>query len=267
MKQMIEQARIIFFDMDGTLYEGRKHYDVYAKQLKSILPPEKHAQFIADYSYAMQKKSPLKPGTLYLKEKKWVIEVNPFTMESLAIYNWTGELIDTSIDVKSLSPDDYIVIGDPWWIPYTCTVHLGTNPTFDTYEKTKERMLQKSYQFPHTKNLKENLAKLSETKTLICITNSFSEDALSLLKFMGMLDVFSHVIAPGNKPTEIENHFYRYMNLYDATPETALSIGDNIFNEIVPALNIGMPAILVSNWQETYQHPKLKIVPTLADML
>lgn len=267
MKQMIEQAQMIFFDMDGTLYEGRKHYDTYAKQIKSTLPPEQHAQFIADYSYAMRKKSPLKPGNLYLKEKKWIIQVNPFTMETLAIYNWIGEPIHTFVDIKNLSPDSYITIGDPWWIPYTCAVHLGANPTFDIYEKTKEIMLQKAYNFLHTKNLKENLSKLSETKTLICITNSFSEDALTLLKFMGMLDVFSHVVAPGNKPQEIENHFYRYMNLYNATPETALSIGDNIFNEIVPALNIGMPSILLSNWNEDYQHPKLKIVPTLSDML
>lgn len=267
MKKMIDDAKVIFFDMDGTLYEGEQHYNMYAAQLKNELPKQLHTPFKADYTRAMSNQSPLKPGTVYLREQQWIVTVNPFTMQTISVHQWNGEPVAANVDIRNLDEQAYVLIGDPWWIPYTCAVHLGIEPTFEAYERTKEAMLKPDYPFAHTRNLKENLTKLSQTKTLICVTNSYSEDARSVLEHLDILHVFAHVVAPGNKPKEVKNHFERYINLYEASPATALSIGDNIFNEIVPALEMGIPSILLSTWGETYQQPHLKIVPTLANML
>lgn len=265
---MIEKAELIFFDMDGTLYEGVEHYNMYASLLRETLPVSLHEQFTADYNKAMSKQSPLRPGTIYLKEQQWIVAINPFTLETLSIHQWNGqEISDATVDIRQLSRDSYVAIGDPWWIPYTCAVHLGATPTFDTYEKTKEIMLSPDYPLLQTNNLKANLAKLKQTKTLICITNSYSEDARSVLEHLELIDLFAHVVAPGNKPKEIQTHFKRYINLYQATPATSLSIGDNVFNEIAPAIQMGMPSILLSTWGESHPLPNLKIVPTLADMI
>ena len=267
MKQMLQQAQMIFFDMDGTLYEGRKHYDTYAQQLMLQVPKNKQESFWHNYTQAMNKQLPLKPGTIFLKQSQNIIQVDPFTLSSIFISDWNGNRVYESIHIKDLPSDRYIPVGDAWWIAYVCAVQAGSSPDFSAYEKTKEIMLTAQYNFPKTKNLKESLSRLkSKQKIFICITNSYAEDAKSLLKFLGLYDVFMHIVAPGNKPQEIKNHFYRYLNLYHLKPEQTLSIGDNIFNEIIPALQMGMPAILLSDWGEDYTHPRLKIVPTLENI-
>ncbi|MDF2606529.1 MAG: Haloacid dehalogenase domain protein hydrolase [Bacillales bacterium] len=273
MKELILQSKVIFFDLDGTLYEGRAHFDIYAKELLKHMSTEQGEQFMRDYQLITNRNHALTIGKAYDIKEKLVLTLDPMTLEVVEAHTWEGMLIPYAKahpkykDIDLLDEKRFMLVSDGWWIPATASIHHGLMPPYDSYNKTKELMASKDYKFEHTPGLIDALTTLSKTHKLVLMTNTDEADAYRLLNLLGLKDFFNDVIAPANKPVKTKEHFEFFLKKYNALPEEAVSFGDNFINEIAPALKLGMNAVFISHVKQNYYSPQLRIVPTLSNFL
>ncbi len=273
LKEMIQQSKLLIFDLDGTLYEDTEHFDYYCKLLQKKVDPEIADEFYETYEKMKEGIHPVKIGKVYDLQNDAAITIEPLTMQITAVHNWDGsewtrekrekEYGETiSFDLKRM-----IAIGDGWWLPFVTAVHYGLTEqdTWEAYNLTKEYMVSDQFSLTKTPGLKEALTRLKEEKIIAVLTNSEHEDVMRLLRELGLEGLFHEVVTSALKPVKTKERFTYLLEKYKVKPEEAVSIGDNILNEIAPALLSGMKAIYIQpNGFET-EHENLTVVPTLAN--
>ncbi len=273
MEDIIQQCRVIIFDLDGTLYEGTSHFEYYAKKIQELLSQELQQHFQKDYQEMLDGIHPVKIGTVYDAEMDYILTISPMTLEVLAVRNWKGQLICKEKQQElypfpiHLDDERMIGIGDGWFLPVALGIHYGAKDIYHCYNKTKEYMASKEFLLEKTKGLKEALERLGETKKLVLMTNSDADDVKRLLQALELADVFDFEITDAFKPNKTEDHLQKIMILYSVQPEEVVAIGDNFINEIAPALKLGMYGIYLTNQSPNHHFDKLITVPTLEGLL
>ncbi|MDF2946699.1 MAG: Haloacid dehalogenase domain protein hydrolase [Bacillales bacterium] len=273
MKELLLQSKVLFFDLDGTLYEGRNHFDIYANELIKHMSLDQGKKFLRDYELITSRNHALTVGKAYDIKEKLILTLDPMTLEVTEAHTWDGMLIPYAQaypkykELDLLDEKRFMLVSDGWWIPATASIHHGLMPPYDAYNKTKELMASKDYKFEHTPGLTDALTRLSRTHKLILMTNTDKADAIRLLSLLGLKNIFNEVVAPANKPMKTKEHFEFFLKKYNAQPKEATSVGDNFINEIAPALKLGMNAIFISHVKQNYYSPQLRIVPTLSNLL
>ncbi|WP_173916965.1 HAD family hydrolase [Halobacillus sp. Marseille-Q1614] len=272
---MIEDARSLIFDLDGTLYEDTDHFEFYAHLLKQKLPADKQGLFQTDYEKVLQGLHPLTIGTAYDLRENVILTIDPYTNRAASVLNWEGEeWLDQQVQIKYPDPVEFdfehiIAIGDGWWLPYSVAVHYGVSleDCHKCYMQTKDYMVSDQFSLTHTHGLREALEEWKKDKTLILLTNSEEYDVQNLLSELGLKNMFHETITSAKKPALTLSHFKRILEGYNLLPEQAVSIGDNFMNEIAPALITDMKGILIQPTTVPYKHPNLQVVSTLREII
>jgi FMN phosphatase YigB (HAD superfamily) len=273
MKSFLEAAKLIIFDLDGTLYEDTDHFDYYAELLKQELPSKEEQQhFQKDYEAMKAGNHIVKIGKAYDVDRDYVLTLDPMTLQVTEVHTWEGQLVSLN-DVHSLYQEpltfdfeSMIAIGDGWWLPFVTAKHYGVSDTYSNYNKTKEYMVTDHFELTKTPGLKQGLVALKESKQLVLCTNSDIDDVGRLLKELELDTVFEHILSSSLKPTKTETLFKKLFDQYDIQPHEAVSIGDNFINEIAPALKLGMKAVYIHDTHREQDNPNLLIVPTLSNV-
>jgi putative hydrolase of the HAD superfamily len=268
MHNILLNAKVLVFDLDGTLYDGTEHYDYYASQLEKEVDLKYQELFRNDYEQMKKNNHILSIGKVYDRKNDYVLTLDPLTLSISEIHTWDGKLVDKNqLDesyLQSISLNDpFIPIGDGWWLPLVTSYHYGAKDVWHCYDKTKEYMSTEDFKIPHIKGLIEGLNELKNTKKLVLLTNSDRADVTRLLKILKLDHLFHLELTDGNKPLQTEQHLKKIMEDFNVLPEEVVSIGDNFINEIVPALKLGMHGVYITDQSFKQISSTLSIIPKL----
>jgi FMN phosphatase YigB (HAD superfamily) len=275
MKKWIEEAKLLLFDLDGTLYEDTDHFDYYCRLLQERVPEDKKAAFWNTYESMKKGTHPVGIGKVYDIKNDASVTVDPLTLQVTKVTafdggDWQKEEIkkeykgDLVYDFERL-----IAIGDGWWLPYATAMHFGLkqSDTWDCYNATKEYMVTDQFSLTMTPGLKEALERLRNKKKLVLLTNSEKKDVKRLLHELELEGIFHAVHTEGQKPIKTKEKIGEILQEYKVEPHEAVSIGDNFINEIAPSLMMGLKAVYIQRNRTEVEHENMIVVPTLANVL
>ncbi|MBY6037909.1 HAD hydrolase-like protein [Fictibacillus nanhaiensis] len=273
MRNIIDDAKLLLFDLDGTLYEDTDHFDYYCRLMQKRVPEEKSQAFWDTYESMKNGTHPVAIGKVYDIQNDTSVSVDPMSLQVTKVTSfdgeeWTEEQIkkeyrgDLVYDFERL-----IAIGDGWWLPYATAMHYGLkqSDTWECYNATKEYMVTDHFQLTKTPGLKQALLRLKQTKKLVLLTNSEREDVQRLLHELELDGIFHALHTEGQKPLKTKEKIENILNEYQINPHEAVSIGDNFMNEIAPALLMGLKAIYIQQNKHEVQHENLLVIRTLAN--
>lgn len=268
-----ESIRLIVFDLDGTLYENSDQYEIYARCLAQRLPPDKRGHFWDDYMLMLSGRHPLRYGRTYDTERQIVFETSGHSAK--AAYAWDGTPVemDSPEEQVSLGLPRYIIASDPWWPPHACARHygLGDKEQREAFWETRRQMTSPGYKFVRAEGLSERLALASTRYHQVLMTNSREHDARLILDALGLSGVFDMELFHAGKPHNTKRNIQRMCAQFSCEPAAVLSIGDNPYNEVYPALGIGCQAVLVDPLgcysDQTYTGLKVKSLGDLLPLL
>ena len=270
----IEDHKLLIFDLDGTLYEDTDHFEYHAKNLQQKLPVDKQEAFWKEYQEMLEGKHSLTIGSVYDTRNDVILTIDPETYLVQEVREWSGEKWDVSQVQKEYSNkvlldfSNFVAIGDGWWLPFANAIHYGltTDDTYESYVKTKEYMVSEQFQLTITPGLKEQLREWGKERTLVLLTNSEAYDVNNLLTSLQLQDVFDEVVPSAMKPNQTEYHFTNMMEKWQVSSKETISIGDNFINEIAPAVQLGMKAILINSASAEVHHPYIQVISSMQEI-
>jgi putative hydrolase of the HAD superfamily len=274
MKQYYPDCKLIIFDLDGTLYEDTDHFDHYAALLKDQVDPDHQDSFLNDYEAMKKGNHTVSIGKAYDALNDSILTLDPLTLKITHVQDWNGkewgkdQIERTYPGELSFDFEKIIAIGDGWWLPYSAARHHGVSieETYQCYTKTKDYMVTDAFQLTKTPGLKEGLLKLKEESEVVLVTNSEKDDVQRLLSELDLEGIFPEIVPLAQKPVQTRDIFLTLMKKYGAKPEETLSIGDNLINEIAPALLLGMRTLYIQPTGIELEHENLKVVTGLEEV-
>ncbi len=88
---MLEDYKLVIFDLDGTLYEGTEHFDYYAKLLQEKVTPALRDEYLQEYEAMKAGKHLVSIGKIYDVARDLILTIDSLTFEVSAAYRWSGE--------------------------------------------------------------------------------------------------------------------------------------------------------------------------------
>ncbi|GEK59757.1 hypothetical protein CHL76_13360 [Marinococcus halophilus] len=263
---------LLIFDLDGTLYEDTEHFDYYAERLGAFIPEKERTTFFTEYDAVQKGERALQIGTAYDAEKDRVLYLDPVSAQPIKVVSWSGKEMDPSIWKKEYAgfPFDFdkkIAIGDGWWTPHATARHFGVSKeeAYAAYVETKTYMSSEAFQLSHTPSLRSGLQWLqSNGKQMVLVTNSDDEDAEAILQQLNLQDLLPPYtrITSANKPAETKDHYKQLMEEYRVNPQETMVIGDNLMNDVMPGVLLGIESIHISPLTE-FSSKYVYTVPSL----
>ncbi|WP_048600614.1 HAD family hydrolase [Rubeoparvulum massiliense] len=267
----VAQMELLVFDLDGTLYEEQAHFTYYARCLQEMLPLERQADFWQDYQNMQSGTHIALIGKIYDIKRDLVLTVEPLMKRVQAVHCWNGEPLPQSKWPSEyqapieLRYGEFLGIGDRWILATTAALHQGLTNGYPAYQKTKLYLASPDFMMRKTPGLKEALARYQGTKKIVLLSNSDEDAAHEILEKLDLHSYFDWLIPRAGKPMETKNWLQKVLQTYQIQPEHAISIGDNLFNEVLPAIELGMKSIYIYDGKMEFTHPSLIQVETLAN--
>jgi len=250
---IFQAAKVIVFDLDGTLYEDTRHFDYYARLIANLLPEAQQREFMDQYAAAIEDRHAVKIGRVYDAHRDLLLVQQ--AGEVLEAYQWDGTPLSED-SIAELYPEpitldltDVVSIGDIWWIPPVIGRHMGipSAKSYEMFEQTRKWMMGPDFAMQPIPGLADALARLSRKKKLVLLTNSPRGDSEAILGKLGLAEVFDHKIFMGMKPVRSQDHFRELAKRYDCSFAEMISVGDNWVNDIDPPRELGCKTIFIDH--------------------
>jgi putative hydrolase of the HAD superfamily len=272
LKTIINNAKLLIFDLDGTLYEDTDHFDYYCRLLQKRVSDEKKQAFWNTYESMKNGTHPVGIGKVYDIKNDASVTVDPMTLQVTKVTSfegieWSEEQLKKEYEGELVYDfERLIAIGDGWWLPYATAMHFGLkqSDTWECYNATKEYMVTDQFTLSKTPGLKDALMRMREKKKLVLMTNSEREDVKRLLNELELEGIFHTLHTESQKPLLTKDKLHAILEEFQVQPHEAVSIGDNFINEIAPALLMGLKAIYIQPNRIEAEHENLHVVPTLS---
>ncbi|MFC7370102.1 HAD family hydrolase [Fictibacillus iocasae] len=272
MREMMENAKLLIFDLDGTLYEDTDHFDYYCRLMQQRVLESEREAFWATYESMKSGEHPVGIGKVYDIKNDTAVTVEPFSLQVTKVESFTGEEWPAEKVREEYSGElvydfeRFVAIGDGWWLPYATAIHHGLTgqDSWDCYNATKAYMVTNEFTLTKTPGLKNALERLRQDKKIVLMTNSDHDDVGRLLNELGLTGMFHAVHSSSEKPLRTKEKLQEILQEFDVKPEEAVSIGDNFINEIAPALLLGMRAVYIQPNESPHSHENMVVVKTLA---
>ncbi len=241
-------VRLAVFDLDGTLYEGTRHFDYYASILAGELDPARGAAYLEEYRQARDGCHTLRVGRVYDPGRDLVLAPSGARVREAC--TWDGQALDPA-DVAALYPTPVdpeqhhlINIGDLWWIPPALGHHYGLSleQAHQAFLETRRYMSSPGFDLPRVPGLREGLTSLRglpDPVGLVLATNSAEPNSRPLLEKLGLTEVFDRCCFQCRKPEGLRELLPGLAAESGVQFSAILSVGDNYRNDIAPARRLG----------------------------
>lgn len=264
--------KLYIFDLDGTLYEGKDHFDYYAELLMNEIDPTERPSFWQDYEQMKSGDHVVAIGKAYDVKHDLAVTIDPITLKVVEAHEWNGQKVNDPEAIYGNNSvtfdfDNFVAIGDGWWLPFATAKHYGVSNCHPYYLKTKEYMVSDQFSLDAIPHLREFLLTLKKNDDIILMTNSDKEDVLRLLKELNLTNVFDQVISSARKPSLTKEFFEKLQTMHELPYHQITSVGDNFLNEIAPALLLGMKAVYISEHPHKTSHENLQQVSSISEWM
>ncbi len=224
----------ILFDFDGTLYAEDAQYRHYARLLGEALAPQARPLYERDLQRVAAGTHPLRPGRGYVHPGFLV----RYPGAERGAWDWEGH------PVTQLQSDPPVRwVGDPWWVAPTIALHHGLDPqTQDAvFLQVRRWMMSEAFAIRPVPGLRAVIDELRPRYRVWLLTNSPEVDSRAILARLGLEDAFDELRFRCRKPAGLEQALSEL-----AAADRVISVGDNFFNDILPAVLAGREALYVS---------------------
>jgi FMN phosphatase YigB (HAD superfamily) len=240
------QIRLIVYDLDGTVYDDNRHFELYAKEIQSHLPESVQDSFEKDYLAVVDGRHPaLRIGTFYDVPRDLVLYIKNGQVQRAL--HWDGTEAPPVV-VRELYPSvvvpdyqDLLNVGDLWWVPSAIAMHHGGDlaKNQQAFYAIRDVMADPNFVVRSIPDLKETILGLKGKVVQVLATNSPKPDSEAILTKVGLLGLFDQMYFQSNKPTGFTPIMREILEKYTLSPKQVLSVGDNLVNEIAPARALG----------------------------
>lgn len=246
------EIRAIIYDLDGTVYDDTRHFELYAREIQAQLPEEVRAAFWADWEAAVGATHPsLRIGTLYDAQRDLVLEITGGQVERAL--QWDGSevppLVRQELYPGPVTPDGRAImnVGDLWWVPVAVSHHYGGEEEKNQacFLHIRDVMADPAYTIQPIPGLADGMAALKGKVVQVLVTNSPKPDSEAILRKVGLLDLLDQTFFSSRKPAGFGPIVESLTSTYNITPTQILSVGDNLVNEIAPARAMGCQTALI----------------------
>lgn len=247
---MEARVRAVVYDLDGTLYEDSRPFEAYAEQLSRRLPPDRREAFRRDWEASRAGRHPLRAGTWYDPARDWVLYLDGSAVAEA--YTMQGRPVPRDAwPHADARPLQLVPVGDPWWIAFCLALHHGCSveAAREAYAATRAWMASPAFDPEPVPGLREAVLLLRQRGMYqVMATNSPKPDSVALLERLGLAGLFDECLYEAGKPQGLEALVRRLCRERGLPPGEVLAVGDNLLNDVVPAVRLGCRAV----WLDRY---------------
>lgn len=248
----LAKVRVIVYDLDGTVYDDNRHFEIYARLIQSHLPAEQQAAFWSDYEAVLAGRHPaLHVGTFYDVTHDLVLLTKGGRVRRAL--HWDGSEIPPVLKEQLypgvVEPDNAQVVnvGDLWWVPSAISFHHGgkVERHGEAFLKVRDIMADPEFTIRPIPGLAELVESLKGKVVQVLATNSPQPDSEAILSKVGLMGHFDRHYFRSGKPMGLKTIFSELAEQHGVTLENVLSVGDNLVNEITPAKAMGCQTVFI----------------------
>lgn len=248
----LERVRVIVYDLDGTVYDDNRHFELYAREIQSHLAPEHHEAFWADYTATVEGRHPaLRVGSFYDVARDLILI--PKNGQVLRALHWDGSeappMVRQQLYPGTVECDHSTMmnVGDLWWVPSAISAHYGGDAEGRTkaFLRIRDIMADPEFKVKPIPGLAETIEALKGKVVQVLATNSPQPDSEAILSKVGLASHFDKHYFRSNKPAGLRPIFAEIAQAYGVGLDAILSVGDNLVNEITPARAMGCQTVFI----------------------
>ncbi|MGE5676350.1 MAG: HAD family hydrolase [Mycobacterium leprae] len=269
-----ENIRVIVYDLDGTVYDDNRHFELYAREIASHLPQDVQEGFWNDYRAVVDGNHPaLRIGAFYDRERDVVLYTR--ANQVTRALRWDGTPIAAEqlrlLYPGTVEPDHQRIynVGDLWWVPSAVSAHYGGDPAKqnEAFLRIRDIMADPAFTIRPIPGLREVVESLKGRVIQVLATNSPQPDSEAILTKIGLLGHFDQLFFRSNKPMGLKQIFDALAQTYGIGLNQILSVGDNLVNEIAPAKAMGCQTVFIDPHQLSEPSDADLIVRNMSELL
>ncbi|MFW6022785.1 MAG: HAD family hydrolase [Halanaerobiaceae bacterium] len=244
--EWLKDIKVVILDLDGTLYIDTDFYKRYILYLIEGTKWENDIESIfLNMDMLFKGKHSFKIGQFYENEKYELKNIDD-------IFKFRG-ISDNTINVAEILSSqnkNYLYGGDAWSIVNIISSRMGISnqKRFESFVQVRKEMIEGEYAINRHKGMIDALAALSRCEKKYLMTNTPEESAVGFVKYLDIEDYFDEIHYGSNKPEGLVKVLNRLVE-EGIDPQTILSIGDHVWNDLYPVQKIGGKTILVSPYE------------------
>lgn len=271
----LSRIQVIVYDLDGTIYDDTRHFELYAKEIQSHLPVQAQGPFWDDYNAVLSGQHPaLRIGTFYDVARDLVLEIKGGNRVVRALH-WDGSqlppLVARELYQDPVETDHRTIlnVGDLWWVPSAISTHYGglADNHAASFLRIRDVMSAPDFEVSSIPGLDHAINRLHGRVIQILATNSPQPDSEAILAKVGLLGQFDQMYFTCNKPAGLKRIFREIADQRGVPLSAILSVGDNLINEIAPAQSMGCQTIFIDPFGLGDDDAADMTVPAMRDLI
>lgn len=242
--------KVVIFDLDGTLYIDREFYKRYISYLVEGTKWERYREdILINISSIFNGDHQFKVGNFYKKNKNNISKGFVDISELFAFQGYSDKQLNIT-DLSSLENTRYIYGGDAWSIVSIISSRMGISEEkrLDSFVRIRKEMLKGDSFINRHNVMLSALSNLSCQKKIL-MTNTPVESAKGFVEYLEVEQYFDEIHYGSEKPKGLIEVLNRLVDEEGIIPDSILSIGDHVWNDLYPVKNIGGKAVLVSPYK------------------
>jgi FMN phosphatase YigB (HAD superfamily) len=244
---------VVVFDFDGTLYEGTGFLEPHLAALQGALGPD-GPDLSAAYEQVLAGEHVLQLGDLFDFDTATIIRPIPEPPDDVF-----GLRVDATLDLEGrrVPPPASVVdghvafgapvtyVGDPWQISAALARGFGVDPAArrEAFVAVRHVMNGDDYDLGIPACLDDLLARFAHVGQRILVTNTDEELGALAVARLDVDDHFDRMVFGANKPVGLAGLLGSIVA--DVDPARVLCVGDNYWNDVLPAYQLGTQSVLI----------------------
>jgi FMN phosphatase YigB (HAD superfamily) len=245
-----DDIKVIVFDLDGTLYAGEAFLPDYLRLLGDLSGCDAVA-LQDEVDAILAGRHPVPVGAVHDAEDDRLI-IAPGS-EVTAVIGWSGDRFDTDSRVgAALGPlDGRVYLGDPWQVVRAVGRHhaIPEAVAAEAFRRVRLRINADPTAHVDVSELDDVLVETRDIEHRYVMTNTPEPLAAELVHRLGLPAWADEIHYDARKPDGLATWLLTLFNRHRVAPSSVMCIGDNLINDVRPALEAGARAI----WIDPYR--------------